>query len=422
MKNIKTFIKQSEFIHGWYKYMVYYSKCDKQHKKKLNELIKKEEIKTAFYLFNTDTWKADSVYHELDKSKKFEPYVVICPFIGKGDSFLQQQYEQCLSLVNKNNYRYIIGFEGSKEDELIKTSTPSFDIIFFLNPNNNTLKSYTVLENKNSLTCYIPYSFNIDNLIEYEYNNLVLNLMFRVFTLSSFHQHLYKINSDTKGKNCFLSGFPQLDSFFSKPFSNPWKNKNTGRKKIIWGPHWTIPGKQKTGLDWSNFLDYANFILDIADQYKSDIELALKPHPFLFQLLYKEENWGKQKTDDYIKSWNERDNCQIHFGDYVDLFKYSDALIHDSGSFTVEYLCMDKPVAYTSNTNDFINRFNEIGQRAIKTHHIINNKTELKNFVIKVVQGDDDYQKSRNDFRVNTLRADGNAGKRIVKHLENILK
>ncbi|WP_213522254.1 CDP-glycerol glycerophosphotransferase family protein [Nonlabens sp.] len=427
MSKIKSLVKNSIpkplfRILGRWKKNFFYKKFDNQYNRILKELKQKSKIKIAFYIFNADTWKADTVYQAFEKSDKFIPYLVICPLINKGDSFLQQQFEQCLSLVKKNRYRYIVGFKGLKESEIVKTQIPNFDIVFFLNPNNLSIRPYRILHNKNSLNCYIPYSFNIDNLMDYEFNNFKLNLMYRLFALTPYHQKMYQEYSDKKGSNTFVSGFPQLDRFFKNTSSNPWKNPKSTRKKIIWGPHWTIPGKQETGLDWSCFLDYAEFMLQLADRYKEVIELALKPHPFLFQLLSKEENWGKIKTDAYLTKWELRENCQIHWGDYLDLFIHSDSLIHDSGSFTVEYLCVDKPVAYTSNRNNYIERFNQIGRKAISTHEIISNKNDLEKFITSILEDKDPFKNPRSDFQINTLKADGKAGKRIVKHLEKILR
>lgn len=135
----------------------------------------------------------------------------------------------------------------------------------------------------------------------------------------------------------------------------------------------------------------------------------------------KEENWGKAKTRNYLRKWSDRDNCQIIYGDYVDLFKHSDALVHDSGSFTLEYLCLNKPVAYTYNTSAYMSRFNNIGKQAIDLHYKIGNNFEFEEYIINVIQGNDNLENKRRDFNANTLKADGNAGARIVKHLEKII-
>ena len=399
-----------------------YLNFNTQYKKVSARIKGQEKINIAFYLFNADIWKADSVYRAFEDHPKFIPYVVICPQVNKGNKFLQNQLTRCIDLVNKNRYRHIIGFDGDKENLIQPKKLPNFDIVFFLNPKSHTISEFTIHKNKNSLNCYIPYSFNIDNLVQYQYNNPILNSMFRIFTSSEYHHKMYLKYSIKKGVNTFASGFPQLDQFFTISDINPWKHPKSSRKKIIWGPHWTIPDLQKTGLDWSCFIEYSDFILKIADKYKDDIEFALKPHPFLFNLLEKEENWGKIKTRNYLKEWNSRDNCQIIYGDYVDLFKHSDALIHDSGSFTVEYLCLNKPVAYTVNNENYLTRFNDIGSKAIEHHYTIKNESEFEEFVLNVIKDKDEKEQKRKMFNNVVLKADGEAGRRIVNHLEEIIK
>lgn len=410
-----------KIIHEKYlelKKVYFYRSFEKQYNVVLKKIKHKEKIKVAFYLFNVDTWKADSVYWALEENEKFIPHIVICPLISKGDEFLNQQFQQCLNLVKRKKYRYIIGFAGDAENTVKPIKIKPFDIVFFLNPNALTIPQYTLLRNRKSLNCYIPYSFNIDNLIEYEYNNKVLNMMFKVFALTDYHQQQYFQYSECKGLNTYVAGFPQLDSYIHVAQSNPWKTPTSHRKKIVWGPHWTIPGLQETGLDWACFLYYADFVLLLADKYKNEIEFALKPHPFLFNLLEKEENWGKEKVEAYLHNWETKENCQIAHGDYIDLFKHSDALIHDSGSFTVEYLCLKKPVAYTINNKNYLNRFNQIGISAINLHYKIESAADFEKFIINVMNGTDPMESNRKTFNGEVLMADGSAGWRIVNHLE----
>lgn len=387
----------------------------------ISRIKRQKTVSVAFFLFNTDTWKADSVYRAFEENPRFLPCVVICPLINKGDSFLQEQRNQCVELVNKEKYRFLFGFEGETKKSLKLKKLPKFDIIFFLNPNAHTLSRFTLFENKRSLNCYIPYSFNIDNLIDYEYNNPVLNSMYRVFSLSEYHHKNYKEFSEIKGGNSFVSGFPQFDRYFKKDINTTRNYKNSARKKVVWGPHWTIPKLQNTGLDWGCFLLYYNVFLEFADQFKNDIEFVLKPHPFLFNLLQKDENWGEFKTKRYLKEWENRENCQIYFGDYTDLFLNSDALIHDSGSFTVEYLCLNKPVAYLINDLNFQMRFNHIGKQAIDLHYKVFNVLDLEMFLINVINGIDSFQIDRKKFIENNLLIDGKSGKRIVSHIEKII-
>lgn len=403
------------------KKIFFYKFVNNKYNRIIKKLKRKSKVRVAFFLFNSDTWKADSVYWALERNSRFYPYVVICPLINKGDTCLKENLNSCIDLVKQNNYRFLIGFDGNTEGSLVFRKLPKFDVIFYLNPNNHTSHRFTILNNTNSINCYIPYSFNIDNLIEYDFNNYKLNLMFRIFALSNYHHNQYVQYSEVKGINSFVSGFPQFDRYFKPARHNPWKTELIKRKKVIWAPHWTLPGYQKTGLDWSCFLDYFDIILKFADKYKSQIEFALKPHPFLFNLLSKDEVWGKDKTEAYISEWQGRENCQLYLGDYTDLFLHSDALIHDSGSFTVEYLCINKPVAYTVNSMSFLERFNQIGRQSVNLHQKIFNSKDLEYFIQQVIDNNDFLEIEKRNFVKDVLKADGNSGARIVKHIEELI-
>ena len=61
-----------------------YKKVRRNQKEIVRKLEKKNKLKIAFFLLNTDTWKLDSLYWSFHNHPRFEPIVIICPFIGKG--------------------------------------------------------------------------------------------------------------------------------------------------------------------------------------------------------------------------------------------------------------------------------------------------------------------------------------------------
>jgi CDP-glycerol glycerophosphotransferase (TagB/SpsB family) len=92
----------------------------------------------------------------------------------------------------------------------------------------------------------------------------------------------------------------------------------------------------------------AELMLELAQAYKDRIQIAFKPHPSLITQLYQHPDWGKERADDYYARWQQMENTQLETGGYVDLFMTSDAMIHDSGSFVVEYLYANRPVMFVS--------------------------------------------------------------------------
>ena len=56
-------------------------------------------------------------------------------------------------------------------------------------------------------------------------------------------------------------------------------------------------------------------------------------------------------------------NGMLCESDYIDLFLTSDAMIHDSGSFLIEYIYVNKPVQRIISNFEARNDFNSIGKK-----------------------------------------------------------
>jgi CDP-glycerol glycerophosphotransferase (TagB/SpsB family) len=77
----------------------------------------------------------------------------------------------------------------------------------------------------------------------------------------------------------------------------------------------------------------------------------------------------------------------LNEGEYLDLFFTSDAMIHDSGSFLIEYLYTKKPVMFLRSDNSIEERFNEVGKMALSKIYQGKNKEDLESFVQEVIIG-----------------------------------
>jgi len=94
----------------------------------------------------------------------------------------------------------------------------------------------------------------------------------------------------------------------------------------------------------------------------------------------------------------------------MDLFFTSDALIHDCGSFVAEYMYTGKPVMYLMKDENILERFNEVGQMALKTFYHGNNVESIYLFIQNVVIEETDTLKTRRDEIFNSvIKAPGNS-------------
>ena len=116
--------------------------------------------------------------------------------------------------------------------------------------------------------------------------------------------------------------------------------------------------------------------------------------------------WGEEKTNDYYNRWATMDNTQIVEGDYLGLFKYSDAMIHDCVSFTIEYCYTKNPVMYLikeRDINSHRSELNEFGQRAFDLHTHGCTKEQIKAFIQMVAEGKDDKKDQRVQYYNDSL-------------------
>jgi CDP-glycerol glycerophosphotransferase (TagB/SpsB family) len=172
-----------------------------------------------------------------------------------------------------------------------------------------------------------------------------------------------------------------------------WKLQERPKKRIIWAPHHTVDYL----FNFSNFLNYCEDMLQLAEKYQEEVQFAFKPHPVLkFKLI---NLWGLEKTEEYYKRWENLSNGQIEQGDYIDLFKTSDAMIHDCGSFTAEYLYTQKPVLFQIRDEKVKDEFNSFGQLCFEKHYHAYTIEETETFIREIViNGNDPKAEEREQF------------------------
>ena len=87
-------------------------------------------------------------------------------------------------------------------------------------------------------------------------------------------------------------------------------------------------------------------------------------------------------------------------GDYIGLFVHSDAMVHDSSSFTVEYLHTNKPVMFlVKDDNELTAGMFKFGAAALDCHYKGTTMDDIKSFIEDVVIcGNDSMRSTREQF------------------------
>lgn len=272
---------------------------------------------------------------------------------------------------------------------------------------------------KNALICYVPYGYKIANFYESHFNMELHNKCWKVFAESPWHKCQFERLGRMRGKNVVVSGYPKLDAY-NEPNSSDFNWKSGSRKKgvvrIIWAPHWSI---STTDLCYSTFDKYYMQFLDYAKK-NPHVDWIFKPHQRLRYQCVVSRLMTETEVDRYYQEWDSLGNGMLyHGGNYFEIFKTSDALITDCGSFLAEYLPTRKPILHL--TTGKSKGYNSIGELITKSYYKARTFSEIIDFIDTVVVGGNDYLlDQRIEALKNVMVNREGAGKFIADYFENI--
>jgi hypothetical protein len=354
-----------------------------------------ETIKVAFLVLNASIWKYDILFKQMLDHKNYEPTIFICPLKELSVSDQRKEINRIQNQFKVKNYPFLTPFD--KKDELIDLKALfKPDIVFFTNPHELSYRIFSIENFLDTLTCYAPYSIMATNKPYLQYDKLFHNLLWRFYNETPIHHKMAKKYSRINGKNSRIAGSAIYEALSKRTNNvNVWKNK-TGCKKIIYAPHHTFNDLES--LNFSTIIENGSFMLEMAKKYKDKVYIAFKPHPVLKTKLYESHDWGKNKTDAFYDEWENLKNTQVEEGDYIDLFKQSDAIILDSISFITEYLFVNKPALFLFQDKKTINMFNQYGKSVLNCLEWSFNHESIETFIKNIIEENDTKKDERVKF------------------------
>lgn len=360
-------------------------RMQKKHQALLAQIKGKERIRVVFLVIHKSVWKVDPVFQKMLADPFFDPIILVCPYTAYGDERMRQDMQECLAYFNAKGYPTYSAYNDT-EKRWIKLDELTPDIVFFTNPHDLTLDEYYKNAHFNYLGCYVPYAHDVSRYENYvgQYNQIFHNSMWKIFAPHDEDLEIYRMYSQSKGRNVIVTGYPSCEEFFEIKKKSSWKSQENNRIKVIWAPHHTIDDPV---LPYSNFLKLANFFQMLSFDLRDKVQFAFKPHPILKSKLFIHPDWGVEKTIQYYEYWEKTANTQLEEGDYVNLFQWSDCMIHDSGSFLAEYHYVKKPVFFiaTENVESYLNPF---GMAALSSCVIGSSEEEIRCFLEKMIKNE----------------------------------
>lgn len=349
---------------------------------RVRRVRKKKCIKVIFIITEVGVWKTERLYLEMLHHPRFNPILLVLPSNENDKSF-----DEVVTFLQGRHYDYVT---LSGDDTIRRMLKP--DIIFYQKPYWGCLDGkYYYKKNLSSLFCYANYGFH--SIMEnWAINQDVLNYAWLVFYENESCAAEARALMSNKGRNIVVTGLPMSDELIAASSRGKALRE---KKTIIWAPHHTLP-QEGNWLDYSTFLDYADYMLELADKYKEEVEFVFKPHPLLQPKLRK--LWGDARAMAYYKQWETMPNTRLELGKYLDLFACSDALIHDCGSFTIEYLYFNKPVMYLTNGLDHEANMAQFAREAYHMHYFGDSRQSIDTFIKNVIAGQDPMCREREEY------------------------
>jgi len=373
--------------------------CYRKSIPKIVERVRsKDKIKVLFVLSDLSMWKTESLYLAMLRHPRFEPILGVTLLTSDLPSEVVRKYDELILYLSQNNYSYLEISSGR-----IDKIKP--DVAFYQQPYESYIAknvAYPQIIKNNGLICDVHYalrSLTVSRENSWIVDESLYRYCWKLFMENELNLDYGKL-SIIKGKNMVATGVPWQDELMKpkKLFTDPWKPQKKRKKRIIYAPHHTLPD-QGNLINLSCFLDVCDYIFEIANEFSEEVQFAFKPHPYLKRRLV--NLWGEEEANAYYEKWDELENCQLVEDAYLSLFKYSDAMMHDCDSFTIEYCYMKKPVMYLISPDRVEERkseLNRFGQKAFDLHTHGFTKEDIHAFVSAVVANIDNLADKREQF------------------------
>ena len=376
-----------------------------RHMRRLKAKLRKgEKIKVCLFVSRINCWIYDDIYRILKESGKFEPVIVIKPFLSRGVEHMKECMSSTYEALVQRGYEPIKGYDEETDTYFNVREELNPDVIFYTKFWKPHFHPYFYIDRfLDKMNVLLDYGYYVDG--HYGSINFELQRMVDMYFYPS--RKSKKVAEDhmlNKGKNVVVTGSAKLDILFDPNYvpKDVWKPQDKPKKRIIWAPH----HEDKTGAGMYQldaFYDLYEIMLELAVKYQDSIQIAFKPHPLLKVKL--RDKWGEKATAEYYEKWAQLENGQVEDGEFIDLFLTSDAMILDCLSFIAEYSVTGKPALFTEGTHSRV-ILNDMGKalHAMMYHAKHDLKAEVSRFIEDVViSGQDPMREQRLEFVKNEM-------------------
>ncbi|MBQ1673443.1 MAG: CDP-glycerol glycerophosphotransferase family protein [Bacteroidales bacterium] len=378
----------------------------RHHAQRIRRIRGRGKAKVCFLVASLPMWRFQSLFDLLAQDSRFELMLALHPFEVLAPAAKEKAMAELRDYCSARGIPCIDLLPEEHPGQALRERFDP-DIIFYPQPYNRIMgKDLDGVFFQDRMIAYIPYA-TLTAKDSWAYKTLINNVAWRLFFPSESRKQDAAAVLYNGGKNIRVVGESISDLFREPVREHVWKAQDAPRKRVIWAPHYSIMAGGLLHRD--SFTWLSRFMWEIAQRYQDRIQFAFKPHPRLLSALAAAPGWSQADAEAYFQQWAEGSNTQLVTGSYVDLFKESDAMIHDSSSFTVEYHFTQKPVLFTStDLTGVLSLLNDFGQEAVLAHYLGETEQSIVSFIEDTVLGDHDPMKAaRQAFYEKYLRPPG---------------
>jgi CDP-glycerol glycerophosphotransferase (TagB/SpsB family) len=359
-----------------------------------------EPIKVVFLGLYFEAWDAlDEIYQKMAKDPRFQPIVVSMPRKLTGQLAYAQEEKAHAFFEGKAipHIRLNSGGSGSQSLDglaILKDLAP--DYVFVNYPWQRNYQPAVRFDHLVEFTrlVYVPY-FSLVMVDEPDdepgggqgdapvathlFTQRLHQLASLVFTQEKDVVDAYAL---TERGNSYVhfTGSPKIDNLAREAElgKSSWPLED-GKFKIVWAPHHSY------SPHWFNFGVFSKIYVQMLEFAKanSDIQIVLRPHPFLWSTLTDRQVLTEKELSPWRKSWSELPNTSVdEAGSYAGLFLATDILVTDGISFLGEYpLVTGKPAIFFENADHW--KFSATGEIAAASSIRVKTFSELTEMLEK---------------------------------------
>lgn len=359
-----------------------------------SRLNKKDKIKVAFIVYSSSEWQCEGLYRAMEEDEKFEPYIVVCAYGHGTEESIRNTYINTCAYFRKAK-SYHIEYMGYCSRWVENRLLNRFDILFYFIHYRTCMVPYCtnmICQSISKLVVHIPYGIyqvnGRDNIYE---TSPLFKMCWKHYESNSLIADYTRSKERLKGYNIVVSGVVKLDGIADTSIDkrNVWKGE--AKLKLIWAPHFNL----QIGMNGTFHENYRWFYETAKNN--PEISWVVRPHPRMewgvieYGVFESEEEYRK-----YLMEWDKLPNaCVIADGDYLDIFVTSDAMIHDSVSFTGEYMRTGHPQLRLLSERQ--RPLNIMGKKIAEAVYSVrgNDYEAIENFIMNVVNGIDPGYETR---------------------------